>query len=125
MVSEDRRAYLRIDTPNLLSFFCCDENNNQIVQGMGRTINIGEGGIFFETHVPIDTQLNISLSLALEDDLMDFKGEIIHSRKNDKGRYIFGIKFLEMNDLKQRFLKQYLLILNGHEEANFKMIKDL
>ena len=117
MVAEDRRANRRIDSPNLLSFSCFDKDQNKVSQGMGKTVNISERGIMLETHIPIDPQLNISLTIALEEDLMDFKGKIIHSMKNDAGRFLYGIRFLEMNDAKTRFLKQYLLILNGGENA--------
>jgi len=118
MVSIDRRVNPRIDSPNLMFFFCYDDSQNEITQGMGRTINISEGGMMFETHIPIDPQLTLSLTIALEDDLMDFKGRIIHSLKNSKGRFVFGIQFIEMDELKLRFLKQYLLILKEQDNSS-------
>lgn len=120
MVGEERRADSRIDSPNLLAFNCCDESQNVMAQGMGRTVNISEGGLLLETHIPVSPEWHICLTIALEEDLMDFKGEIVHTRKNDRGLFLYGVQFTEMNDKKRRFLKQYLLILNGQENENLK-----
>ncbi len=110
MTSDDKRTNTRIDSPNLLSYICRDEDDNEITQGMGRTLNVSGGGIMLETHVPIDPQLIVTLTIALEDDLMDFKGKIAHTRKRENGKFEFGIEFIEMNDEKRLFLKQYILL---------------
>jgi len=117
---EEKRENPRINSPNLIYFFCNDDDNHQVTQGMGRTVNISEGGMMLETHTPINPSLKISITIALEDDLMDFKGKIVHSLENKKGEFLFGIQFLEMNDLKRRFLKQHLIILNEHNDANLE-----
>jgi len=101
-----------------LSFTCLDDKQNKTIQGMGRTVNISEGGIMLETHVPIDPSLHIFFTIALEEDLMDFKGKIIHSMKSDDGRFLYGIEFSEMNDVKTGFLKQYILFLKDREHAS-------
>ena len=110
MTSDDKRTNTRIDSPNLLSYICRDKDDNEITQGMGRTLNVSVGGIMLETHVPIDPQLIVTLTIALEDDLMDFKGKIAHTRKREDGKFEFGIEFIEMNDEKRLFLKQYILL---------------
>lgn len=116
-MAEDRRTNPRIDSPNLLSFTCLDHKQHIVIQGMGRTVNISEGGIMLETHIPIDPSLHICFTIALEEDLMDFKGKIIYSMKSDDVRFIYGIQFLEMNDVKIGFLKQYILFLKDRESA--------
>ncbi len=110
MTSDDKRTSTRIDSPNLLSYICRDEDDNEITQGMGRALNVSEAGIMLETHVPIDPQFIVTLTIAFEDVLIDFKGKIAHTQKREDGKFGFGIEFIEMNDEKRSFLKQYILL---------------
>ena len=115
MAPDEKRIDPRIESSNLLSYICLDENNHEMMQGMGRTLNVSEGGILLETHVPIYPHHIVSLTMALEDDLMDFKGKIAYSRKREDGRFESGIEFIEMDEEKQRFYRQYILIFRGQE----------
>ncbi len=115
MAPDEKRIDPRIESSNLLSYICLDENNHEMMQGMGRTLNVSEGGILLETHVPIDPHHIVSMTMALEDDLMDFKGKIAYSRKREDGKFESGIEFIEMDEEKQRFYRQYILIFRGQE----------
>jgi len=118
MALVEERKNLRIDSLHLLFYVCCDENINEMIQGMGKTLNVSEGGIMLETHVSIDVELNILLTIALEDDLMDFKGKIVHSRKREDGKFEYGIEFVGINPEKHLFLRQYMLIFKDPKYAN-------
>ena len=113
MVTDEKRIVPRIESSNLLSYVCLDENNHEMMQGMGRTLNVSEGGILLETHVPIDPHHIVSLTIALENDLMDLKGKIAYSRKREDGKFESGIEFMEMDEEKRRFIRQYILIFRG------------
>jgi hypothetical protein len=116
MTIEEKRKNQRFDSSNLLSYVCLDENNNEVMQGMGRTLNVGEGGIRLETHVPIDPQCIIYLTISMEDDLMSVKGNISYQRKREDGKFELGIGFTEMDEQERRFLKQYILLFRGQED---------
>jgi hypothetical protein len=115
MATDEKRIDTRTESSNLLSYVCLDDNNHELMQGMGRTLNVSEGGISLETHVPIDPHHIVSLTIALENDLMDFKGKIAHSRKREDGKFESGIDFIEMDEEKRWFLRQYILIFRGQE----------
>ena len=83
MSQHNKRKNPRVKSPNLLAYLCIDEEKNKVIQGMGRTLNVSEGGILLETHVPIDTRHTVLLTIAMEDDLMHFKGKIAHSKERD------------------------------------------
>ena len=112
----EKRTKPRKSSLNLLYFSCYDLNNNQITQGMGRTLNVSEGGILLETHVPIDQDMTVSLTIALEDELMDFKGKAAHIYKSEGGKYEFGMEFIDMDEQRRLHLKQYMLIRNDEED---------
>ncbi|MBW2004321.1 MAG: PilZ domain-containing protein [Deltaproteobacteria bacterium] len=115
MATDEKRTDQRLASSNLLSYICLDENNHEMMQGMGRTLNVSDGGILLETHVPIDPHHIVSVTMALEDDLMDFKGRIAFSRKREDGKFESGIEFIEMDEEKQRFYRQYIRIFRGQE----------
>jgi len=110
MTSKEQRKAVRINSLNL-SYIGIDENNVTIKQTMGRTLNVSENGILLETHFPIDSKQIVSLSLALENDLIDMKGEVVYSRPGEAEKYETGIKFIEMNEGAQQILKKYIQAL--------------
>ena len=107
MASKEKRKHARIDSLNL-SYFCLDENNEIIKQGMGRTLNVSESGILLETHYPIDEKYAVKLTLGLEEDLVEITGRPVHSRTNDDGKYEVGIEFLKTDKKALKVLKQFI-----------------
>ena len=107
MATKEKRKHARIDSLNL-SYFCLDENNQIIKQGMGRTLNVSASGILLETHYPIDKTHTITLTLGLEEDLVEIKGRAVHSHTNDDGKHEVGIEFLKVNQKALKVLKQFI-----------------
>ena len=107
MANQEKRKHARISSLNL-SYVCLDENNQIIKQGMGRSLNVSESGILLETHFPIDEQHMVSLTLGLEEDLVDIKGRPVHTRINDSGKYEVGIEFLEFDNKTRKALKKFI-----------------
>jgi c-di-GMP-binding flagellar brake protein YcgR len=118
MSKYNKRRGPRVKSPNLVVYLCIDEEKNKIIQGMGRTLNVSEGGILLETHVPIDPGYTLILTIAMEEDLMHFKGRIAHSREREDGKFESGVEFLEMDKQKRRFLSQYMIIFKGQENTS-------
>jgi hypothetical protein len=115
METDNKRIDPRIETFNLLLYVCYDEDRHEMIQGMGKTLNVSEGGILLETHIPINPDYIVSLTIAMENELVDLKGRITHSRKREDGRFESGIEFMEMDEQKRRFLRQYLLLFRGQQ----------
>jgi hypothetical protein len=107
MAKEEKRKHTRIDSLNL-SYFCLDENNQMIKQGMGRTLNVSESGILLETHFPIDEKHTITLAIGLEEDMVEISGRPVHSHINQDGQYEIGIEFLKTNEKARTILKQFI-----------------
>ena len=107
MATKEKRKHPRISSLNL-SYVCLDENNEIIKQGMGRSLNVSESGILLETHFPIDDQLIVTLTLGLEEELVDIKGRPVHTRINDDGKYEVGIEFLKSDVKTHKALKKFI-----------------
>jgi hypothetical protein len=48
------------------------------------------------------------LTLGLEEILIDIKGQAVHSRANDDGKYEIGIEFQETDDKTSQELKKFV-----------------
>ncbi len=115
MARDGKRKDPRIPSSNLISYVVRDEKDQGIMQGMGRTLNVSEGGILLETHVHLDPHYMVTVTIALEDELVEFKGRITHSTKCEDWGFKSGIMFMEMNEEKRRYLRQYVMLFNGQE----------
>jgi len=107
MSKKERREHPRINALNLLSYVCMNENSETVRQGMARTLDVSEGGILMETHVPIDPQYTVSLTLGLKDELTDVKGKVVHFRTDGNGRFQSGIQFMKTQEPTSRILKKF------------------
>ena len=114
-MASNKRLKPRIQTTNLLSYIVTDEDSNTVEQGMGRTLNISEGGMLIETHVSIDSELKIDITIAFEEEILKLKGHIIRSVKSEDGKFESGIQFMEIGDEINNLLKQYVILFKGQE----------
>ena len=112
MATDEKRIDQRVESSNLLSYICLDENNHEMMQGMGRTLNVSEGGILLETHVLIDPKVTIELAIGLEDELINIKGSIIFTKPGKDDKYQAGIEFLETDTTTTEILKRYIKVFS-------------
>ena len=105
---EENRKYKRIDSTNLLNYVCLDEEGEAFAQGMGRTLNVSESGILLETHAPLDPKTVVSLTIGMEEELVDLKGTTVYSKRNQEGSYETGIEFLEIQTAELEALQKFI-----------------
>lgn len=120
MVDKDQRYHSRINSLNLLSYVCIDKTDQIVAQGIGRTLNVSEGGILLETHIQIDSKYNMSLAIGFEEELADIKGKIVHSKPHEGGMYESGIHFFEINEKASRVLKEYIKEFKKQQSASHR-----
>jgi hypothetical protein len=107
MTNQEKRKFIRIDSLNL-SYVLVDGTNDEEKQTMGRTLNVSESGIRLETHVPVELNSTLTLTIGLEEDLVDIKGRVVHSAKTRDGRYQLGVEFFEKDEKASQILKKFL-----------------
>ena len=112
----ERRKSQRIDYQNLLTYVGVDENNHERKQGMGRTLNVSEGGILLETRAPFIPKETVFLTIRLEEELLEMKGKVIFCNKREAGNFESGIQFVETHEEKLRFLKQFIELFKGKDK---------
>lgn len=98
MVIEEKRKNPRVHTVNLISYTSVGERGNSIEQGMGKALDIGEGGILVETRVPIEAEYILLEAVNVNEELIKIKGKVAYCREVDAKVFHTGIHFEEPNN---------------------------
>ena len=93
MKQKERRIHPRVPTCNIVSYVCIDADGKPIAEGMGKTVDISQGGALLETGRPIESDYILMLSIDLDKKVIETKGRVVHSRPNGSSTYLTGIKF--------------------------------
>ena len=110
---EEHRKHRRIHSTNLLNYVCLDEEGNGFAQGMGRTLNVSESGILLETHAPMDPKTIVSLTIGMEEEIIEIKGTTIYSQKNEAGSFETGIEFVDIQAAELTVLQKFVQAFEG------------
>ena len=108
MTTEEKRKHYRVDSQNLLNYALYDNSGNVVKHGMGKTLNVSETGILLETHILIDTEYTLGLTVGFEEKLIDIRGKVVFSRPGKEGKFESGINFFEIDPAGDRVLKAYI-----------------
>lgn len=108
MAMTEKRRHPRVNSLNL-SYVCIDEDGNVSGEGMGRTLNVSESGILLETYFSLLPGQTISLTVAIEEELLDIRGQVIRCRQSEANTFQTGIEFygldLEGFSVLRKFIK--------------------
>jgi hypothetical protein len=106
------RRCVRLDSLNLLEYVLLNEKGEITTRAMGRTLNISEKGMLLETHIAFEPGRILLITIGLEEDLVDVKGQVKHSEMCEDNYFSAGIEFLEIDGEGSRVLHSYLEAFN-------------
>ncbi len=108
---EEKRRRPRVDSLNIVAYACLDEQGNVVIQGMGRTLNVSELGILLETYDRLEYEYVVIFDIGIEDEVVDLKGRIVHSKANNDNKFETGIEYTEVApeclDILRRFIEAF------------------
>ncbi|MEE8481328.1 MAG: PilZ domain-containing protein [Desulfobacterales bacterium] len=117
MTTKKNRKHERVASLNLLHFTGY-RNDVIIKQGMGRTLDVSESGILLETHFLMELQDQLSLTIGLEDDLVEMKGRVVYCNEEEGGKFKVGIEFFEVDEKALQMLEQYIVLFKSLEDSS-------
>jgi hypothetical protein len=104
--STEHRHSLRKKSLHLLDYLIIDQNGLQTTYSMGRTLDVSENGLKLETTQEISKGDTLLITIGIEDELIELRGEVVHTETLDK-RYIGGIEFQDISPEGRRIFKKY------------------
>ena len=118
MKETERRKYPRVETNNLISYSCVDENGNELAHCMARVLDINPLGAKIETYQEILSE-NIHLTAVdVDDNLIGITGKIVYARRADDGKYEFGISFVGTSPENTNFALKLIAVCHKVKPAN-------
>ena len=115
----DRRRYPRVNTINLISHVTIDATTGRLIfQGMSRALDISRGGILLETVYPIESGFLSMMTVDMENNLIEIKGELIYCCKSDTAMYHSGIKFIGTDEQIIKFVAEIIKVYNLREKQS-------
>ena len=82
MGETNQRQYARVETCNLISYACIDDQGTMIKQGMGKALDISQNGLMLESGYPIESEYVSLMSADPDDRLVNIVGKVAHTRRS-------------------------------------------
>ena len=113
----ERRRFIRPEALNLLDYLVVDTQGRHGEYSMGRTLNVSNGGILMETHIPLPVGQQVMITLGLEENLVDIMGRIVYATCSG-GKHQNGIEFSHMAQTDRIILERYIeAFYNRYQKA--------
>ena len=93
----ERRAHPRIETNQGISYFLKDNDGNRKKEGLGKALNISQGGILIETHTAFEWQDILQISINVEGESVTISGKVVYCNTVAPGVFRTGIEFFKVN----------------------------
>lgn len=104
--TEEHRHFIRKNSLHLLDYLVIDQHGLQTTYSMGRTLDVSENGLRLETNGPVAKGDTLLITVGLEDDLVELRGEVVHTEIVDE-RHVAGIEFQDISVEGRRIFKKY------------------
>ncbi len=108
MTTSNRRNSIRTGTAVHTTYDCLNDDDEPFHHGMGRALNVSEGGICLETHTPIDAHDKLSITMMIGDELIEVNGRVVYCDVSKDEKYRSGVEFLEIEDSAMQVLNNYI-----------------
>ena len=112
----DRRASIRlkVEHPALCTRF--DNVGRQRDQRISHSINVSLGGARFRSNFPVNTGEVLDITMALEDNLVTFKAEVIYVTPCEGQGFEFGVSLIASKPQDRITLNQFIYHFQGSIE---------
>jgi len=117
MDGADRRKHVRVETSNLISYESINKDGEIVLNSLGKARNVSRSGILLETAHLIAAEYVSLMTVDLDNNLIQLKGQLIYCRETDSGLYQAGIRFAGSKEETAMFAVK-LIKLYHHRKHN-------
>ena len=93
----EKRQFPRVDSSNL-TYVYLDKQNQALDRGIGKTINISEGGCLIETNLEMKINDDLVATIEIPDGKVELQGTIVHCQSLGNDKYIAGVQIKSISD---------------------------
>ncbi|MEM6456059.1 MAG: PilZ domain-containing protein [Acidobacteriota bacterium] len=105
----DERRHPRVENLQLVHMnqYIEDEESRERL-ATGRTLNLSRGGMRIELYGSVPLRSRVSLSVALDDHIVEVAGEVAYLEVIDNTKSVMGISFDELSEETQRIIQNHI-----------------
>ena len=111
------RAHPRIKALNLVQISRFDEEGFRADLATGRTLDISRGGMRLELHHHLPLRSVVGLTLALDNEIVEVRGKVVHLEEIDDERCAMGIQFMDLSAEADALFDRYLAQSKDEDDA--------
>lgn len=104
---DKKRGHPRVKRLNLVQISRFDEEGFRADLATGRTLDISPGGIRLELYHPLPLRSVVSLTVALDDQLVEVSGAVVYLEALDHERCAMGISFGDLPPEARKHVEEY------------------
>lgn len=114
----EKRDTDRLNTKNLLDYVVVSAGGQTLDHGLGRTLDVSEGGLLMETPVAIAAGQTLLVTLGLGNEMVEVSGRVVRSAPSTGDFFATGVEFAAMDERRRDVLLRYLAAFNGAAPKN-------
>jgi len=104
----DQRRYPRVPIDNQITYALVDEQGDEMGRGLGRALNVSQGGILIQTSRPVTSKYIFLVCTDLRSNFIENIGKVVFSNENEDGTFNTGISFRGDHSDNVKFRKELI-----------------
>lgn len=121
----NKREFIRYNSIHLVYYSLFDADKKNCGEGVGRTINISEGGALIEINLlPEPGFSDVVLELAFHESIIKIQGRVVFTRSTDADKIEIGIQFIEITSELKKLLLDFFRMFTRENEKNKNLMRE-
>ena len=119
-LTHKRRKWVRIKAHCPCTIARFDDEGNSIDQRPSTTLDLSSEGVGLDTRFPVQSGETLNITMALGDQVVSFRGEVVHVSQSWGRRYRSGISITDIGKMDRISLARFIYYFNPskkHAEA--------
>ena len=118
----EKRKHKRVKMENRLAYISFDKHGRPLDKGMGKTLNISQGGLLMKTKAPIEAKYIGLSTFDIINEFTKIKGKVVYCRKKAPEIFHIGIRFKETNEKIQETIVDMIKVFNRNKRIHNKIV---
>jgi len=114
----EKRIHKRAKTGNRLIYISRDEKGRILDQGVGKTLNISQGGLLIKTKAPVMANYLDLTTFDIINEFIKIKGKVVYCREKAPDIFHIGISFKEVNEKIRNIVIRMIKIFHYTQKLN-------
>jgi hypothetical protein len=102
------RGHARGDISSLVYYTHYHPDAKKAFEGVAKAVDISEGGVRIEINHAMEVGTTLDLEIAIKNDILPAKGEVIHVLQTADDHYSIGIYFSEIDEKSRKLVRKHL-----------------